>query len=300
MTLSSGYEVWKNSIFSQSTIQNIGADKYSRLSIALPPLKEQNRIVKFLDQKVSEINQLIEDTKASIEELKAYKQSVISEAVTKGIDSTVEMRDSEVEWIGEIPVGWEVLNPKRVFKERKQRAVIGEEQLTASQKYGIISQKEYMEKENVRVVIVQQDFSILKHVEPRDFVISMRSFQGGLEYSYLSGCISSAYVMLHAQRGISDEYFKWLFKSAPYIDALKSTSQLIRDGQAMRYSNFVQVFIPFPPIEEQDKIAIHLNSTVSNIDSLIPEKEKLITELEAYKKSLIYEYVTGKKEVPSD
>jgi type I restriction enzyme S subunit len=150
-----------------------------------------------------------------------------------------------------------------------------------------------------RVVVVEKDFSILKHVEPGDFVISMRSFQGGLEYSCISGCISSAYVMISSRdKGITyDGYYKWLFKSITYIDALQSTSQLIRDGQAMRYSNFIKIYIPTPPLNEQVNISKHLDIRVMGINDTIKYKEQFVDEISNYKKILIYEYVTGKKEV---
>ena len=208
------------------------------------------------------------------------------------------MKPSGVEWLPEIPSDWNVLSPKVVFAQRKDRAIKGERQLTASQKHGIMYQDDYMKEEGVRIVTVEKDFSILKHVEPDDFVISMRSFQGGLEYSYLRGCISSAYVMLIPNhKYVYSEYYKWFFKSDKYINALQSTSDLIRDGQALRYANFVKLKLFDIPIEEQKEIADYLNKEVPKIDSLISEKESLINDLEAYKKSLIYEVVTGKRRV---
>ena len=150
-----------------------------------------------------------------------------------------------------------------------------------------------------KIVTVEKDFDILKHVEAGDFVISMRSFQGGLEYSENTGSISSAYVMLRPNPSrVFNRFYKWLFKSQIYIDALCSTSNMVRDGQAMRYSNFAQVRLYVVPMDEQQEIAAYLDEKCTAIDSLIASKESLITELEAYKKSLIYEYVTGKKEVP--
>ena len=124
------------------------------------------------------------------------------------------MKDSGIEWIGQIPKHWKKINPKALFYQRKDRAKKDDRQLTASQKYGIMYQDEFMEKEGVRVTVVQKDFDILKHVEPNDFVISMRSFQGGLEYSELSGCISSAYVMLIPNLGkVYPKFFKFFFTS---------------------------------------------------------------------------------------
>ena len=187
---------------------------------------------------------------------------------------------------------------KALFTQRKDRAKNGERQLTASQQFGVIYQDEYMERTGTKVVTVEKDFDILKHVEMGDFVISMRSFQGGLEYSEYTGSISSAYVMLIPNvELVFPHYYKWLLKSSVYINALQSTSNMVRDGQAMRYSNFAQVRLFMVPLEEQKEIANYLDVKISKINTLISKKEQLLTELENYKKSLIFEYVTGKKEV---
>lgn len=272
-------------------------NEFRKYCLVYPSISEQQKIATYLDQKVALIDNIIEKTKQSIDEYKKYKQSLITETVTKGLNPDVKMKDSGIEWIGEIPEHWEVVNPKRLFDLRKEKAFEDDEQLTASQKHGILPQKDFMEIENQKVVTVEKDFSILKHVEPNDFVISMRSFQGGLEYSTVRGCISSAYVMIIPKQDVYPPFFRWLFKSEKYINALQSTSNLVRDGQAMRFSNFVQIPLFQIPNEEQKTIADFLDIKTGSIDQLINTKEVLLSELEAYKKSLIYEVVTGKKEV---
>ncbi|MCM1225638.1 MAG: hypothetical protein NC548_65470, partial [Lachnospiraceae bacterium] len=190
---------------------------------------------------------------------------------------------------------------KALFRQRKEKAFEGEKQLTASQQYGIMYQNDYMELTGTKVVTVEKDFDILKHVEAGDFVISMRSFQGGLEYSELSGSISSAYVMLVPNLEIVyPRFYRWLLKSEVYIKALQSTSNMVRDGQAMRYSNFAQVRLYTVPMEEQEEIARYLDEKCAVIDELITKKEQYLVEIENYKKSLVYEYVTGKREVPQE
>lgn len=281
-----------------NTQANVGMRQIEKAKIPLPPLIVQEKITNYLDKKVADIDLIIEKTKATIEDYKKYKQSIITEAVIKGLNPDVEMKDSGIEWIGQIPKHWKKINPKALFYQRKDRAKKDDRQLTASQKYGIMYQDEFMEKEGVRVTVVQKDFDILKHVEPNDFVISMRSFQGGLEYSELSGCISSAYVMLIPNLDkVYPKFFKFFFKSFKYINALQSTSNLVRDGQAMRYSNFSQLYLVEIPLEEQKEIAEYLDKKIAEIDNLIAKKESLISEMEEYKKSLIYECVTGKKEI---
>ena len=267
--------------------------------IPAPSCAEQCRIANYLDSECARIDSVIEKTRESIEEYKKLKQSIITEAVTKGIRPNREMKDSGVEWIGLMPADWETINPKALFALRKDKACPGERQLTSSQQYGIVYQDEYMELTGSKVVTVEKDFDILKHVENGDFVISMRSFQGGIEYSTKTGSISSAYVMLVPNlKKVFPRYYRWLFKSAVYIDALQTTTNMVRDGQAMRYSHFAKIRLMVLPKKEQEEIADYLDDYCAKLDRLIDKKEEYITQVEAYKKSLIYEYVTGKKEVP--
>ena len=261
-------------------------------------IKEQKKISDYLDAKCSKIDEIIEKQLSIIEKLKEYKFSIINEAVTQGINPDVNMKQSGYKWIGNIPKHWNMVYAKQLFSQRKDRAFEDDEQLTASQKYGIISQKEFMDIEGRQVMQVLKGEEILKHVEKGDFVISMRSFQGGLEYSEVSGKISSAYVMLIPNRDkVYDRYYKWLFKSKKYISALQGTSNLIRDGQALRFSNFVQVYLPSLDLDEQKQIADYLDDICPKIDNEIEKREKLLGKVMEYKKSLIYEVVTGKKEV---
>lgn len=268
--------------------------------IAIPNTEEQTRIANFLDSKCAEIDALTADIQAEINILEQYKKSVITEAVTKGLDPNVEMKDSGIAWCPLIPSHWEYSNPKALFKQRTDRAFPNEKQLTSSQEYGIIYQDEYMELTGNRIVTVIKDFSILKHVEPNDFVISMRSFQGGLEYSEKRGSISSAYIMLIPnEKYVYAPFYRWFFKSSKYINAIQSTSNLVRDGQAMRYANFAQVPLFIIPLDEQKSIAEYLDNKIGEIDYILSEKKRQVGTLLKYKKSLIYEYVTGKKEVPA-
>ena len=181
-----------------------------------------------------------------------------------------KMKDSGIEWIGEIPEGWRTINPKALFTQRKDKAQKGERQLTSSQQYGILSQDDYMELTGSKVVTVEKDFDILKHVEAGDFVISMRSFQGGLEYSTKSGAISSAYIMLVPNLElVYPRFYRWLLKSSVYIDALQRTTNMVRDGQAMRYSNFAQVRLFTLPLDEQKSRADFLDLECSSIDKIL-------------------------------
>lgn len=272
-------------------------EQLGQLKVPMPPLSEQQAIADYLDETCSKIDEIIAEAKASIDEYKNLREAVISNATTRGIKKNRCMKSSGVEWVLEIPSDWDMIPAKVLFSQSNERKHVDDVQLTASQKYGIISQVEYMKRENSRIVIATQGIENWKHVEPNDFIISLRSFQGGLEKSDVSGCITWHYVVLKANNGVYYNYFKWLFKSDKYINALQGTCNFIRDGQDLRFSNFVQVSLLAVPIEEQKEIADYLNKKVPKIDSLISEKESLINDLEAYKKSLIFEVVTGKRKV---
>ena len=157
-----------------------------------------------------------------------------------------------------------------------------------------ISQEDYMEKQSYKIVLADKGLENWKHVEPNDFIISLRSFQGGLEISYIPGCITWHYIVLKPKAGVEPEYFKWLFKSPRYIQALQRTANFIRDGQDLRFSNFVQVPLPLIPMDEQKEIADYLNKKTARIDSIIADVTEQIEKLKEYRQSIISEVVTGK------
>lgn len=268
-----------------------------RIILSIPPREEQNQIVRYLDWQVSKINKLIHGYQRQIKLLEERRQTIIDQTSLEGVDG-VKLIDSGTHWVKQIPENWKMVYSKKLFAERKDKAFLNDEQLTASQKHGVISQKEFMEKEGRRVTVVTKGVDILKHVGKGDFIISMRSFQGGLEYSYVEGKISSAYVMLIPRKGlVYDEYFKWLLKSTPYIKALQGTADLVRDGQALRYANFAKVPLPQVPIDEQKRIADYIEQETAKIDRAIPVLEKEIELLKEYRTRLISDVVTGQMDV---
>ena len=203
-----------------------------------------------------------------------------------------KMRDSGIKWLGRVPAHWSVVQSRRLFSERNESARQSDEQLTVSQKHGVISQAAFMELEGRRIVQVLKGQDILKHVEAGDFVMSMRSFQGGLEYSSRTGSVSSAYVPLKPLKWVHPRYFRHLFKSSTYIQELQSTSDLVRDGQALRFENFSKVALPVVPIAEQVAIAEYLDRATSRIDTLIAKKVRFIQLLREKRQALITRAVT--------
>lgn len=272
----------------------INASEMVDIKNVLPPNDVQKCIADYLDRKTAAVDTAISDKEKLIQLLEEQRTSIICSAVTKGIDATAKMKDSGVEWLGEIPVHWQVVPAKALFSQSKETRHDGDVQLTASQKYGIVSQEDYMALQGAKIVLADKGLDEWKHVEPNDFIISLRSFQGGLEISYVPGCITWHYIVLKPKEGVEPEYFKWLFKSPRYIQALQRTANFIRDGQDLRFSNFVQVPFPLIPKEEQKEIAEYLNRETARIDSIIADVTEQIEKLKEYRQSVISEVVTGK------
>lgn len=275
-------------------LKRVSSDAIRNYRVNRFDAKEESLIVGFLDRKTQTIDSLISDKEKLIQLLAEKRTSVICSAVTKGINQTVEMKDSGIEWLGEIPEHWSVVPAKALFSQSKETRHEGDVQLTASQKYGVISQEDYMTLQNSKIVLADKGLENWKHVEPNDFIISLRSFQGGLEISYVPGCITWHYIVLKPSEAVEPEYFKWLFKSPRYIQALQRTANFIRDGQDLRFSNFAQVPLPLIPLEEQREIAEYLNRETKRIDSIIADVTEQIEKLKEYRQSVISEVVTGK------
>lgn len=272
-------------------------EEMRNIYIPVPPREEQDQIVRYLDWQISKINHMIHGFQKQIKLLEERKVTLINNAVTKGIDPTVPVQNIPGCWTGNIPAHWKMIPSKRVFVEGKERRRDEDVSATASQKYGIISQEEYMRREGRRIVVANQGLDNWKHVDLGNFVISLRSFQGGIELCEITGCVTWHYVVLLPQEMVCTQYFKWLLKSKSYIKALQGTSEFIRDGQDLRYSNFVKVDLPLIPLEEQKAIADYINVEVAKIDSVLPSFQKEIDLLREYRTRLISDVVTGQIDV---
>lgn len=272
-------------------------DEMRNIYIPVPPREEQDQIVRYLDWQVSKINKLIHGYQRQIKLLEERRQIVIDRAVTKGVRQGRQMHSIQANWMGDIPADWKMIPSKRLFLESKERKHPDDKPATASQKYGIILQEDYMKSENKRIVIATQGLDDWKHVEPDNFVISLRSFQGGIERSEIFGCVTWHYIVLLPQKYVVPRYFKWLLKSKSYIKALQGTSEFIRDGQDLRYSNFVKVDLPLIPASEQEEIADYIEQETAKIDRAIPVLEKEIELLKEYRTRLISDVVTGQMDV---
>lgn len=273
--------------------QDLRYSNFVQVPIPVPSLDEQKTISAFLDKKCAEIDELVTRRQAIIERLKELKQSIIAEAVTKGLNPDVSMKDSGIAWLGVIPEHWEIRKLKYTFSERTEKNHPDEPILCATQSHGVIPQSLYKN----RVVVVNKGFEGLKFVKCGDFVISLRSFEGGIEYAYYQGIISAAYTVLTPNIEEQAYFMKWLFKSKPFIQLLQTCVTGIREGQNINYQALSRKFIVLPPLKEQQFIVAYLDKKCTEIDELIARQEQIIEKLKELKTSTIAHVVTGKVDV---
>ena len=275
---------------------NLKVSKLGTTPVLLPSLPEQQRIAGFLDAKCAEIDSILDKTRASIEEYKKLKQSVITEAVTKGIHGERPMKDSGVEWIGEIPKEWKVEPLWGTIRRKTEVEHPDEVVLSLYRDYGVIPKDSRDDNHNVTSL----DTSNYKFVEVGDLVVNkMKAWQGSMAISSYQGIVSPAYHVCEIHNtNIYRPFLHYLLRNQIYLPEYLRLSTGMRVGQwDLSYDDLRHIPIVIPDIQEQQEIAAHLDEKCAAIDSLITSKEALIIELEAYKKSVIYEYVTGKKEV---
>nr|WP_329751373.1 restriction endonuclease subunit S [Clostridium sp. CM74B_53] len=257
-----------------------------------PSPTEQQQIVHFLDRKCTAIDTAIEKTKKSIEKLEEYKKAVITKAVTKGIDPNAKMKDSGVEWIGEIPEDWNIGRVKFLLDERNERSIYGkEEPLSMSQKIGIIPTKQMNQVPHMAASFVNA-----KICYPNDLVFNkLKAHLGVFSVSEYHGVVSPDYAVYFENKYSHAKYLEYLFKTPQCINEFKKRITGVGQGLSRLYtSELYDVIVPTPTKEEQIRIANEIRNKCEAINNLIKKKQTAINKLEEYKKSLIYYAVTGK------
>lgn len=289
---------WEPYIISESngtTQFNLNANKVANLCFPMPNRLEQESIVRYLDTKCAQVDTLIANVQAQIEKLKAYKQSLITEVVTKGLDHTVPMKDSGVAWIGEIPAHWEIKRGKVLFEESDARSADGsEELLTVSQYTGITPRSQ--KNVNMFEGLTLEGYKLC---DVGDIAANtMWLWAGAIGVSAYSGVISPSYnVYRQKAENFVPSYLDCLLRAPMLVQEYASRSTGIRASRLRLYpKDFLDIMFPVPPVDEQQDIMSVLSEKFAAVDKLIAIKKSKIEKLEQYKKSLIYEYVTGKKE----
>ncbi len=264
-------------------------DDMRNIFVPYPPIEEQKKIVEYLSTKTSLIDAQQSAREKEIRLLEELKQAEIANVVTRGLNPDVPMKKAQTIQFGEIPAHWEERKMQYCFSERSQKGFPNEQMLCATQSQGVIPQSLYAN----RVVVVNKDFDKLKLVKVGDFVISLRSFEGGIEYAYYQGIISAAYTILYPKEIEFSEYYKHLFKSFNFIQLLQTCVTGIREGQNINYPFLSKHLIPIPPIEEQQAIVEYIEKKNKAIDDMIANLRAEIDFLTEYKQRLIADAVTG-------
>lgn len=200
-----------------------------------------------------------------------------------------EMKDSGIEWIGQIPERWELRRAKTLFTQRNSKGNEIEVLLSPTQKYGVVPQSQL---EGVVQVKEDTDLQMFKTVHKGDFVISLRSFQGGFEYSLYEGVCSPAYQVFYPTTPICDTYYRYLFKSQSFISKMNNLTVGIREGKNIQYVDFANSQIPVPPLAEQDRIAAFLDAECAEIDAVLEKTRASIEEYKKLKQAVITQAVT--------
>lgn len=267
-----------------------------KITIPIPPLSEQQAISAYLDKKCSEINSLTADIQKQIETLEEYKRSVITEAVTKGLNPDAEMKESGIEWVGKIPEHWRIHPVYYYFSERKNKNSLGTETNLLSLSYGKIIRKDI----NSNGGLLPESFNTYNIIEINDIIIrptdlqnDKRSLRTGISREH--GIITSAYIAMKARKNVNPRYFHYLLHAYDVMKVFYNMGNGVRQG--LNFSEFSRLMVLEPPLDEQQQIADYLDQNATQIDGIISDKKKQLETLEEYKKSLIFEYVTGKKEV---
>lgn len=274
------------------------SSKLRELQVPLPPLPEQTAIAQFLDDKCQKIDQAIAQKKKMIQLLEERKQILIQNAVTKGLDPSVEMKDSGIEWIGEIPEHWEVKRLKYVLKERNERSETGEEVLLMmSQKHGLVVRSDYHDKAEVALSTVGN-----KKVYYNDLVFNKLKAHLGVFFKSnieLVGLVSPDYAVYYSDGLISDtKLLEYLFRHPAYIGQFISRATGIVEGLIRLYtSDLFAIEIPLPNIEEQQEILSYIHKKSDFIDKSVLLQQQQIQKLKEYKTILINQTVTGKIKV---
>ena len=276
------------------------ADFIRNVVVPIPPLEEQTLIANFLDAECARIDAVIEQTRASIEEYKKLKQAVITQAVTKGIRPNRPMKDSGIEWVGEIPEEWEVRRIKTLFRLRDEKNYLPLEEVNLISLYtdkGVVQHCDLEQTTGNKATSADG----YKKVYENDIVVNIiLCWMGAIGRSAYTGVTSPAYDIYVPSDEIESRFYHHYFRTKGFSGDCYKRGKGIMAMRWRTYSDqFRDISVVVPPIEEQREILDYLDAKTTEIDKLIAKKEMFLAELETYKKSMIYEYVTGKREAMS-
>ena len=278
----------------KSTVASVRLPMLHNFVLCLPTTKEQTFIATYLDTQCAKIDEIIAQAKSSIEDYRQWKASIIYEAITKGLDQNIELKDSGIGWIGEIPADWAIIRIKNLLTEINDRSGTGLEQpLSMSQSLGVVPSS------MIAVANPATSYIGAKIVQPNDLVFNkLKAHLGVFAVSSFRGLVSPDYAVYRANERVDPKFLEYLFKTPNCIQEFKKYITGVGAGLSRLYTNdLFNIKVALPVVSVQRHIVEYLNDFCSQADALIYEKQSLIDDLEAYKNSLIYEVVTGKRRV---
>lgn len=268
-------------------------NKLANFEYLVPPIEEQIKIAEFLDAKCSEIDALITDIQAQIETLEQYKRSTVIETVTKGLNSNIAMKDSGVQWIGKIPETWDFIRGKYVLKYITKPTKEDDGVITCFRD-GEVTLRSKRREEGFTMADKEIGY---QGIDVGDLVVhGMDGFAGAIGISDSRGKASPVLNVLETDQ--NKRYIMYFLRSMAYGDVFLALATGIRVRSCdLRWNKLAELFYPIPSLEEQAQIVEHIDHVIEETNKIIADKKAQIATLEAYKKSIIFEYVTGKKEV---
>lgn len=274
--------------------QTINFNDIGKSEVSLPPINEQNQIAQFLDKETAKIDELIAKQEQLIVLLEEQRKSVISHAVTKGLNPNAPMKDSGVEWLGEVPEHWDVVRFGKIFDENKRKNLGMKETNVLSLSYGNIKEKNIDDNKG----LLPESFETYQIIEPNDIIFRFTDLQNDKRslrnaISKFHGIITSAYISVKTQQ--NSDFYNYLFRAYDLKKVFYSMGDGMRQSLKMDELNKMPVILP--KIEEQNQIANFIQKENSKIDNLIQKQQELITQLKEYRTSVISYAVTGKIDV---
>ena len=265
------------------------------ITLVCPSKTEQNKIADFLDKKVSQIDDISKKIQQEITDLEEYRKSIITKAVTTGLNTNIQMKDSNIDYINKIPNTWHLTRLKYILTERNQRSIDGKELLlSVSQKKGILPA--YQVKRSIKAnslvgyKIVKQNDLVFNKLNPALARFGVSNYNG----------ITSPDFSVYYSNKINIQFLSFLLKTSKYVTEYKRLCSGVGEGYTRLYTpTLYNIKVALPTIKEQNKIVNILNKKDQKIKKLMEKQKRLLLTLTQYKQSLIYEYVTGKKQVSS-
>ena len=267
--------------------------EFKRYYVIFPSVSEQLAIVAYIDSKCADIDALSADIQSEIETLEAYKRSVVTEAVTKGLDKNVSMKDSSIKWIGKMPLNWDIVRGKFILKYL-QKPVKEDDGVITCFRDGEVTLRSNRREEGFTMSDKEIGY---QGVDVGDLVVhGMDGFAGAIGISDSRGKASPVLNVLDTDE--NKKYIMYYLRSMAYSDVFLALATGIRVRSCdLRWNKLAELFYPVPPRQEQDQIVQYIEYILHQTDEIIAQKKEQLSVLAEYKTSLIYEYVTGKKEV---